>query len=444
MHGHLTEHEDLDLWEQAYRTIVPNGVNYLVFQQEVAPTTGTRHIQGFVALSQQKRAHQVGALFKVLPTAFQATNGTAAQNRGYCTDDDKRAAAHLPFEFGTLPGANQGKRTDLDAALTLLKPGQGVKRLIEDHGSTYARYHGGLDKVGSHYKSRRCKSADKLIVSLYVIWGTPGSGKTTWAHSYDPGNTYEMPDPVRGGTVWMPDYDGERTLLIPDFDGEYGYGTLKRMMDGTYIKFQNKGGHNYAEWDSVVITSNFHPREWYPKERSDCWIYDNEQGYPGPLQRRITNIVQFEGIWPDVTCTIDGTVLEGMPPTRTTIRSAQVTHPSPPPSPFPATSDSYRANQPLDDPPTPPEDSRSPPSPPPDKLPTGRPTRPARLADLEDPMDELLNRVQNPDPDETDDFTHFIDDTEFYGIPVPPSQFVTGIPPSWIDDEADLDDDIVW
>ena len=107
-----------------------------------------------------------------------------------------------------------------------------------------------------------------------------------------------MPDPVRGGTVWMPDYDGERTLLIPDFDGEYGYGTLKRMMDGTYIKFQNKGGHNYAEWDSVVITSNFHPREWYPKERSDCWIYDNEQGYPGPLQRRITNIVQFEGIWP--------------------------------------------------------------------------------------------------------------------------------------------------
>jgi len=419
MHGHLTEHEDLDLWEQAYRTIVPNGVNYLVFQQEVAPTTGTRHVQGFVALSQQKRAHQVGALFKVLPTAFQATNGTAAQNRGYCTDDDKRAAAHLPFEFGTLPGG-KGKRTDLDSAIVLLQPGTGTKRLIDEHGATYARYHGGLDKIGSHYKSKRCKSAAMIDVSLYVIWGTPGSGKTTWAHSYDPGNTYEMPDPVRGGTVWMPDYDGERTLLIPDFDGEYGYGTLKRMMDGTYIKFQNKGGHNYAEWDSVVITSNFHPREWYPKERSDCWIYDNEQGYPGPLQRRITNIVQFEGVWPNVTCTIDGTVLEGMPPTRAAIREAPVTHPSPPPSPLPpATEDSYRANQLPDEPPH--EDHSLVDAAINELLTGSTATSHANTADSGDPQWE------------------FIDDSEFYGEPAHPSMYTSGVPPSWLDEEALLD-----
>ncbi len=425
--GDLSVHDSLDLWEQAIRNVVPNGVNYLVFQQELAPTTGTEHIQGFVALSQRKRSVQVGQLFQVQHTCFDGCDGTPSDNRGYCTDDDKRAPAKQPFEYGTLPGG-QGKRTDLDRAIDLVKSGHGVKRLIDDAGSSYLRYHGGFDKLASHYKSQRVAKAETLTVSLYVVWGTPGSGKTTWAHEFDPGNSYEMPDPVRGGTVWMPDYDGQRTLIIEDYDGEYPYGTLKRMCDGTFTKFQTKGGHNYAEWDMIVITSNFHPRYWYPKQREDVWIYDVEQGYPGPLQRRINNVCQFEGIWPDVTCTIDSDPCEGWPPTRAELTGvkptaeAPVRHPSPLPSASPDL-DSYRAHS---------TGGHSPPTPP---TPVVAPSSiDSAIVDL---MGELPVLSTPPTAHDLDVMgANFLDDTDFHGVLVQPAPQHTGIPPAWIDNEA--------
>ncbi len=430
--GNLTVEDSLDLWEQAIRNVVPNGVNYLVFQQEVSPTTSTVHIQGFVAMSQKKRPDPMGQLFRVQPESFQGTDGTPAQNRGYCTDDDKRAPAKHAFEWGTMPGG-QGKRTDLDAVNTLLKQGQGTKRAIEDLGTTYLRYPSGCEKVGTHWKAKRCKNANKLEVSLYVIWGTPGSSKTTWAKAFDPGNSYLMPDPVKGATVWMGSYDGERTLIIEDYDGEYPYGTLKRMCDGTYTEFQTKGSHAFAEWDAVVITSNFHPREWYPKQREDVWIYDQEQGYPGPLQRRITNLVQFEGVWPDVTCTLDGTVIEGFPPTREAIRSAPETSQAPS---YSANAPSYRAPSPA---------ASAPESPPPDI---------EAQTEIDATIASLLGELPAVPVSPTDSLVegmgaNFLDDSQLDGIVFQPGSVTTFIPPGWEDAVATEVDtrqerEIVW
>ncbi len=410
--GNLTVHDDLDLWEQAIRNTIPNGVNYLVFQQEIAPTTRSVHIQGFVAMSQKKRPGPLGLLFHVQPECFQSTNnGSAAQNRGYCTDDDKRAPAKHTLEWGEMPGG-RGQRTDLDRANDILKLGQGTKRVIEEMGTTYMKYPGGMKDIASYYKGKRCKTAPTLIVSLYVFWGTSGGGKTTAARLFDPEDTYEMPDPVKGGTVWMPDYQCERTLIIPDYDGEYPYGTLKRMMDGTFTKFQEKGGHNYAEWDSVIITSNHHPREWYPHERSDVWIYNAEQGYPGPLQRRITNLVQFEGIWPNTVCTIDDAAIEGFPPTRAQLRSAPIPEtPVRSPSPIPSASpdsDSYRSDS----------------------------TPATELHSVQGDLDPVSPATLR----QLDDLgLSFIDDTDLFGTVVVPAPITQGIPPSWLDDEAGED-----
>ncbi len=437
--GNLTEHTTLDEWELAIRTSVPNGIKFLVFQQEAAPTTGTHHVQGFVAMSQQKRANQLGVLFKTQPEAFQSTRfGTASQNRGYCTDDDKRLADHEPFEHGEMPGG-RGKRNDLEKACDILKEGRGTKRLQEEMPHVYIKFHAGFDKQAFFEKAKRCKTAPMHDVALYVIWGTAGSGKTTWSKQFDPGHTYEMPDPQKGGTTWIGnDYNGERTLLIPDFDGEYPYGTLKRMCDGTYMKFQTKGNFEIAEWDAIVITSNHHPKDWYPNERSDVWINDGEFGFPGPLQRRINNVVYFHGVYPDVTYMIDGgNATDRAPPVRAQIAAVEpeetIAEAPVRSSPSPMASDAHSTDGHS---PTTPE---QPPPPIADHslidsaIQEMLDGQPAEAASAMDRVDDALG----PYLDDT-----WIDDSELAGVVVDPTPHSTGIPPAWLDDSAQ--EDIVW
>lgn len=80
-------------------------VTYLVFGREVAPTTGTPHLQGFIVYPAMKR---LTACRHLLPRAhWTAANGTSIQCADYCKKDGEFE------EFGILP-ANQGKRNDIE------------------------------------------------------------------------------------------------------------------------------------------------------------------------------------------------------------------------------------------------------------------------------------------------------------------------------------------
>lgn len=93
---------------QHYRDeFTKSDVVYAVLGQEVAPTTGTRHLQGYVCFNSRKR---IGAVRSRFPGAhIEVARATAEQNRDYCTKDgdftEFGCFAEVPF---------QGKRTDLD------------------------------------------------------------------------------------------------------------------------------------------------------------------------------------------------------------------------------------------------------------------------------------------------------------------------------------------
>lgn len=63
--------------------------NYACFQKEVAPTTGTQHLQGYILLKKQCRMttiqKKLGAL-EIRLTLINA-NGTPMQNRTYCSKE---------------------------------------------------------------------------------------------------------------------------------------------------------------------------------------------------------------------------------------------------------------------------------------------------------------------------------------------------------------------
>lgn len=88
-------------------------VKYLVVGRERAPTTGQRHLQGYVVFSARKRFTTVQGLLP--PSHLECARGTATQNRSYCIKDGDFD------EYGTFPSNAQGKRSDWEELRDWLK-----------------------------------------------------------------------------------------------------------------------------------------------------------------------------------------------------------------------------------------------------------------------------------------------------------------------------------
>ncbi len=110
-------------------------IQYLVYGRELAPTTGTPHLQGFVIFPGRRTLEHVSRL---LPQGhFEIARTNPSQCREYCTKDGDFE------EFGTLPGKGAGKRTDWDALKDWLREQPqppSDTTLAEKFPSLYGRY----------------------------------------------------------------------------------------------------------------------------------------------------------------------------------------------------------------------------------------------------------------------------------------------------------------
>lgn len=108
---------------------------YLVFGREIAPETGTRHIQGFIHLGNAKEFSSVKSL--IGPTAhIERAKGTDKQNQTYCKKDGDFE------EFGEPTG--QGHRGDLEEITSAIVNGATDRELAENYPSSFVRYHRGF------------------------------------------------------------------------------------------------------------------------------------------------------------------------------------------------------------------------------------------------------------------------------------------------------------
>lgn len=224
---------------------------YLIWGYEVAPTTGTPHLQGYVVW---KNPQSLDAWADSCSKHMyvQKPNGTHTQNRDYCKKPDTKDPAHAakPFEeYGELP--EQGKRTDWEAVLTDLKQGKAVGDVLEENPHLLPY-------------QRAIREAKNLLlkpihreVNVVVLCGEPGSGKTRWAYDHHP-DLYAKPP-----GEWWDGYAGEKCVLLDDFYGWVKYHDLLRVLDRYPLSVPIKGGFVNAQWNTVVITSNTMPWEWY-------------------------------------------------------------------------------------------------------------------------------------------------------------------------------------
>lgn len=240
-----------------------DALDYLVGQLEAAPTTGEKHIQGFITLKAKKR---LTWLKKNLDSEvhWEPAKGTAAQNRVYCTKEDSRVEG--PWEFGEF--VTQGRTKGLDKAIEMVKARATDTAIAEEIPAVYVRHYRGLQELRRALKITAEQRT--WLPELWVVFGPSGSGKSRWAREAFPDAFWKS-----AGTPWWDGYWGQETVVLDDFTGRFMPLTdFQHLLDGNPMQVEIKGGSVPMLARRIVITSNWRPDEWYSEKvdpaRSVC------------------------------------------------------------------------------------------------------------------------------------------------------------------------------
>jgi len=256
-----TEIDKLRAWSQC---------TYAIVGHEVAPTTGTPHLQGYCEFKQQVLLSTLKT--KVLQKiSVQERKGTPKEASNYCRKEDPFAS-----EWGTI--SEQGRRTDLDIVTEQIIGGARMKTIARAHPETYVKFHRGLRSLQATLIEPRDE-----IPTVTVLYGETGAGKSKLARETTPDRYVWGPEQEK----WFDGYEGQKDVIFEEFRGQFPFGHLLRLLDRYDCKVQYKGGLIEFVGTNIVITSPVHPREWYPNLSSD-------EGKMDQLLRRISKIVHVK------------------------------------------------------------------------------------------------------------------------------------------------------
>lgn len=236
---------------------------YLVFGRELAPTTGTPHLQGYIYYKHQRTISAIAKQLKGIH--LTQANGNPFANRDYCTKDNNFE------EYGTIP--KQGARSDIVEVKEAIKEGHGIRDLVEN--GTIINYQGLklAERLITYYEKPR---TEKPTVQWF--YGSTGTGKTRKAYELFP-DAYTAMSTNR----WYEGYDGHKAVIIDDMRKDFcKFHELLRILDRYSLRIEVKTSSRQFVATDIIITSCYHPREMF-ETREDV----------GQLIRRIDKITAF-------------------------------------------------------------------------------------------------------------------------------------------------------
>lgn len=226
-------------------------MSYLVYGKEQCPETSRQHWQGYVEL---RKRHSTRQLQRLLGNHhFERRNGTPAEAATYCKKDGDWK------EFGELKSFEPGKRTDLESIGQSILAGQSVDAVaIETPGKfiQYGRGFAQLERVALKKRQRQFRP-----VHVEIWWGETGVGKTrAWFDRFGKdGYRFQYSK----NNDWWDGYSGEKHILFDEFSSQVSLSNMLMYLDVYPMRMEVKGGHTYADWDTVHILSNDNPQSFY-------------------------------------------------------------------------------------------------------------------------------------------------------------------------------------
>lgn len=266
-------------------------VSFCVFQPEIAPETGTYHLQGYAEFAQKVSLAAVRKHFGDGVYA-QVARGTPEQCIAYCTKEDSRVDGGETVRFGkpmelNEKGGTAGSRTDWKDALEMLESNALPISVVRKHPHMLpcvrALHHTRTEILREQTRHRKTE--------VLVLWGSPDSGKSTTAFELARAKGEFFNLMTNSNALWWDGYDPLRhhTVVLDEFTGgKCPLTYLNMMLDRHPMQVEWKGGSYPFLAKRVIITSNYHPKSWYDFENPEkrlCWP---------ALLRRLETIVRFD------------------------------------------------------------------------------------------------------------------------------------------------------
>lgn len=251
-------------------------VKYIIYGREIAPTTGTPHLQGYFYLHHAKTFKSTKKFVGIDSIHLEQAKGSPQSNKKYCSKD-----ANV-FTKGEAP--NQGRRADIDDYRDMVKSGASLREIV-DSGANWQNI-----RITEKYLTLYEKPRD-FVPEVYWFYGKSGTGKTRKV--FETAKELDLDLYVCDSNAkWWDGYDGHNAVLIDDMRGTYcSYNRLLRLLDRYECRVEVKGGYRQLRATHMFITSPFHPQEMY----SDYWSHSEKDTYE-QLSRRITEIKMFATI----------------------------------------------------------------------------------------------------------------------------------------------------
>lgn len=219
-------------------------VQYIMYGHEVAPTTGTPHLQGFLV---RKKNTRLDAIRKLMRGAdVDICRGSIEQNHEYCRKEGTDIV-----ERGTPPitkkqqGENEQQRHAL--AYTAAKEG----RLDDIPGDIMLRSYGNIKRIAFDHQRPPPGLEGELINEW--IYGPAGTGKSTRAFAENPG-AY-----LKAVNKWWDGYTDHATVIVEDMDPFHKSLALEFKLWGQHQPFpaESKGSTTAIRPKKIVVTSNY-------------------------------------------------------------------------------------------------------------------------------------------------------------------------------------------
>lgn len=228
---------------------------YGVFGREVAPSTGTAHLQGYLYSKGPVSFSTIKGMFA--SAHIEKAKGNPTQNITYCTKDGDW------FEINAeLKPVGQGTRTDLIGLLDKAKSFAPAAELITaGHVASGAALRSYQRIQGLVQAPRRPD------VRVGWFWGSSGHGKTRAAVEVLDDGAFLMGN----DKGWWDGYDGQRSVIIDDYDpAGISPATLLRILDRYPLTVGGKGTSLPFCGVRIIVTSCVHPEHLLGDRWGEC------------------------------------------------------------------------------------------------------------------------------------------------------------------------------